>query len=95
VLIGVSALGLTAAAVFVMYRWRQKERVRRVENWVKDYLCVRYGEVPQSLSINCSDDPLWPVFVAFEAPRTGSRHSLQFTCGWADSTFALASEREE
>ena len=62
---------------------------------MKDYVCVRYGELPHPLSINCSDDPLWPVFVAFDAPRTGSRHSLQFTCGGADSTFALLAEKEE
>jgi hypothetical protein len=94
-LIWVAALGLTAAAVFVVYRWRQHERIRRVENWVKDYLRVRYGELPHPLSINCSDDPLWPVLVAFDTPRTGSRHSLQFTCGGADSTFALLAEKEE
>ena len=93
-LIGVAAVGLTAAAGFVVYRWRQQERIRRVEKWVKDYLCVRYGELPQRLRINCSDDALWPVLVAFDAPRTGSRHSLQFTCAGAESTFALLAEKE-
>ena len=95
VLVGMAALGLTALAAFAVYRWRQKERIRRVEKWVKDYLCVRYGELPNHLSINCSDDLLWPVFVAFDGPRTGIRHSLQFSGGGTHSTFALLSEKEE
>jgi hypothetical protein len=95
VLIGMAVLGLTAVAAFVVYRWRQKKRVHRVEKWVKEYLCVRYGELPNPLSINCSVDPLWPVLVAFSAPRTGIRHSLQFTSGGAHPTFALLSEKEE
>jgi hypothetical protein len=95
VLIGMAALGLTAAAAFVVYRWRQRKRLRWVEKWVKDYLCVRYGELPNPLSINCSDDPLWPVLVAFDTPRTGSRHSMQFTCGGRHSTCELLSEKEE
>jgi hypothetical protein len=44
---------------------------------------------------NCSDDPLCPVIVAFDAPRTGIRHSLQFTSGRTHSMFALLSEKEE
>lgn len=95
VLIGMAALGLAATAAFAVYRWRQRNRVRRVEKWVKDYLCARYGELPNPLSINCSDDPLWPVLVAFDTPRTGIRHSMQFTCGGRDSTYALLSEKEE
>jgi len=94
-LIGMAALGFTALAVLVVYRWRQRIRARRVEQWVKDYLRDRYGEVPESLSINCSDDPLWPVQVAFDTPRTGLRRSMQFTCGGVHSTFALLSERHE
>lgn len=95
VLIGMAALGLAATAAFAVYRWRQRNRVRRVEKWVKDYLCARYGELPNPLSINCSDDLLWPVLVAFDTPRTGIRHSMQFTCGRAHSSFALLSEKEE
>src|SRR5436305_14379989 len=95
VIIGMAALGLTAAAAFVVYRWRQRKRVHRVKGWVKDYLCARYGELPNLLSINCSDDPLWPVLVAFDTPRTGIRHGMHFTCGSRHSTFALLSERDE
>jgi hypothetical protein len=78
VLIGMAALGLSAVAVFVVYRGWQQNRACRIENWVKDYLRVRYGELPDPLSINCSNDPLWPVLVAFDAPSTGIRHSMQF-----------------
>jgi hypothetical protein len=95
VLIGMATLGLVALAAFAVYRRRQRHRVRRVEGWVKDYLCARYGELPNRLSINCSDDPLWPVLVAFDAPRTGIRHSLQFTCGATHSTFALLAGKVE
>jgi hypothetical protein len=95
VLVGMAALGLTAVAAFVVYRWRQKSRVRRVEGWVKEYLCVRYGELPDPLSINCSEDLLWPVLVAFGAPLTGTRHRLRFNCGETPSTLALLSEKEE
>ena len=94
-LIGMAALGFLAVAAFVVYRWRQRKRVCRIEEWVKDYLCVRYGELPNPLSINCSDDPLWPVLVAFDTPRTGIPHSMQFTCGGRHSTFALLSEKQE
>ncbi len=94
ILIGMAALGLAAIAACAIYRWRQRKRVRRIKRWVKDYLSVRYGALPNSLSINCSDDLLWPVFVAFDAPRTGIRHSLQFTCARAHSSFALLSEHE-
>src|SRR5439155_510102 len=40
-MVGLAVLGLAA---FAVYRWRQRERVRRVERWVKDYLVMRYGE---------------------------------------------------
>lgn len=93
-LMEIAGLGLSAMAAFVVYRWWQKKRTRRIETWVKDYLCIRYGELPNPLSINCSDDPLWPVLVAFDTPRTGTRHSMQFTCGGRHSTYALLSEKE-
>jgi hypothetical protein len=95
VLIGMATLSLVTLTVFAFYRRRQRSRVGRVERWVKDYLCARYGEIPDRLSINCSSDLLWPVLVAFDAPRTGIRHNLQFTCGATHSTFALRAEREE
>ncbi len=93
--IGMAAAGLTAAAAFVVYRWWQKKRIRRVETWVKDYLCLRYGVLPNPLTINCSEDPLWPVFVSFDTPHNGTRHSLRFTCGRTHSSFALLSKKEE
>jgi hypothetical protein len=95
VLIGTAVLALTALAAFAVYRWRQRERVRRIERWVKDYLSVRFDGQPNRLSINCSDDPLWPVLAAFEDPRTGIRWSLQFACAGSPSTFSLLSDKEE
>ena len=95
VLIGMAALALTALAAFAVYRQLQRKRVRRVEQWVKDYLSVRPGGQPSRLTINCSDDPLWPVLVGFDDPRTGVHHSLQFACAGSPSTFALLSEKEE
>jgi hypothetical protein len=94
VLIGVAALVFTALAAFAAYRWRQRRRVLRVKEWMKGYLLTRYGEVPDRLDINCSDDPLWPVLVAFDMPRTGVRHSLRFTCQ-GPSSFSLLSEKED
>src|SRR5262249_29508685 len=60
VLIGMAALAALALAGFAIYRWRQRERARRVDRWVRDYLAARYGGVPDGLHINCSDDRLWP-----------------------------------
>ena len=94
VVIGMAASGLAAIAVLAVYRLWQRKRVRQVEGWVKDYLCARYGELPNPLSINCSDDPLWPVLVAFNTPGTGIRCSLHFSCAHAHSTFALLSEKD-
>jgi hypothetical protein len=94
-LIAVAALAVTALAAFAVYRWRQRQRVRRVEQWVKDYLSVRYDGQPGRLSIDCSDDPLWPVLVAFDDPRTGAHHRLRFTCAGPASTFSLQAEQEE
>lgn len=95
VVIGIGALVIICLAAFVAYRWRRQRRVRQIEKWVKEYLCVRYGELPDALKINCSNDPLWPVLVAFDAPRTGVRHRLRFACGRAHSAFALVSEQED
>ena len=94
-LIAVASLALVALAAFAVYRRRQRHRVRRVEGWVRDYLRARYGELPTRLSINCSDDPLWPVLVAFNAPGSGVRHNLRFTCGATHSTFALLGDKDE
>jgi hypothetical protein len=94
VLIGVVALVFTALAAFAVHRWRQRRRVLRVKEWVKSYLLTRYGEEPGHLDINCSDDPLWPVLVGFDLPRTGVRHSLRFSCH-GPSSLSLLSEKED
>jgi hypothetical protein len=93
--IGITGVGLAAVAAFVVYRWREQERIAQIKTWVKEFLCARYGELPNPLSINCSEDPLWPILVGFDTPRTGMRHRLQFTCERTFSTFALLSDMEE
>jgi hypothetical protein len=91
----IGMVGLAVLAAFAVYRWRQHERVRRVERWVKDYLVTRDGQLPTNLLINCSDDLLWPVLVSFDGSPGGSRHYLQFGCGGPISTFSLLSEKED
>jgi hypothetical protein len=95
VLIGVALLVISVLAAFAAYRWRQRGRVRRVKEWVKGYLVARYGAVPDGLNINCSDDPRWPVLVAFDRPAGGTRHSLRFACHGPPSSFWLVSEKAE
>jgi hypothetical protein len=95
VLIGMAALALMALAAFGVYLWRQRQRVRRAEVWVRDFLFARYGVLPDNLNINCSDDPLWPVLVDFDGPGTGNRHSLQFAYPGASSTLSLLCEKQE
>jgi hypothetical protein len=94
-LVGMAVLALVALAAVAVYRWQQRKRVRQVERCVRDYLSARYGGLPNRLNINCSDDPLWPVLVAFDNPRNGSRHSLQFDCRGPHSTLSLLAEKEE
>ena len=94
-LIGMAALVVVALAVFAVYRWRQRQRVRRVDGWVRDYLAGRYGKLPNGLNVNCSDDTLWPVLVAFGDPLTGARRRLRFDCAGPRSTFSLLSETED
>jgi hypothetical protein len=95
VLVGMAAAAGLALIAFSYYRWQQRRRVRRVEEWVKDFLAARYGEAPQPLHIDCSDDKLWPVLVSFLDPRTGIRHRLRFSCWGRDSTFSLLEEKAE
>jgi len=94
-LIGMAGLALLALATFAAYRWRQRERVRRVEHWVREYLVAHYGGMPDDLHINCSDDARWPVLVSFNGRLNGARHLLHFGCGGRVATFALLSEKEE
>jgi hypothetical protein len=95
VLTVVAVLVLVALAAFAAYRWQQRTRVRRVKDWVKEFLVARYGDLPIHLNINCSDDLLWPVFVTFNEPRSGILHRLQFACGGQQSSFSVLSEKEE
>jgi hypothetical protein len=94
VLIGMAALVLAALAAFTVYRWRMRQRGLRVRAGVEGWLSVRYGGLPKDLSIDCSDDSLWPVLVAFDDPRTGTRHRLQFTCNGQPSTVLLLADSE-
>jgi hypothetical protein len=95
VLIVMAGLSLVTLAAFACYSWQQRRRVRRVEKGVKDYLAVRYGKVPTPLSINCSNDPLWPVLVAFDDPQTGIAHRLQFGCWRWGSTVSLLAATQD
>ncbi len=95
VLGGIAVLAFAALAAFAVYSWLQKNRIRRVEKWVRDYLRVRYGELPNHLNINCSNDTLWPVLVEFDGPRIGITKRLRFSCVGQPSTFSLVSEKEE
>jgi hypothetical protein len=94
-LIGLAGLAVAALAAFALYRWWQRRHVRQVGEWVKGYLTARYGALPERLHVNCSDDSLWPVLVAFDGPRPGTRHRLQFACAGPPATYALLSEKEE
>ncbi len=91
-LLGMAGLAAVALAVFAIYRWRQRDRVRQVTAWVGGYVSTRYGGPPGRLTVNCSDDPLWPVLVGFDHPATGIRHNLQFLCSGPPSRFSLLSE---
>jgi len=95
VLIGMAALAIIAMAAFVAFASWQKHRHQQIVKWVQSFLSVRYGALPGALHINCSNDRLWPVLVTFETPHTGIRHSMQFSCGGTESSYAIVSERDE
>ena len=82
-------------AGYAIYQWQQREHVRGVENWVKDYLRGRYGSLPNQLHIHDSSDRLWPVLVRFDLPGIEVRHRMQFECGGPPQTWSLISERDE
>src|SRR5579885_1321177 len=89
VLIGMAAVVIVGLVLFAINGWRQRRRVHRVEEWVKKYLSDRYGVLPSCLRIDCSDDRLWPVLVAFERPPDRSCHNLQFDCHGAATSYSL------
>lgn len=88
----VAGVAAVALAAFAWYRWRQRQRVRGVEAGVRDYLTGRFGRSLERVSINCSDDLLWPVLVGFDDVQTGLRHRLQFSCQGPPSALRLVSE---
>jgi hypothetical protein len=94
-LIGMACLALLALIAFVVYRRRQQQRIRRVEQWVRDYLVRRDGELAADLRIHCSADERWPVLASFRSRQDGTCHRLQFDCGGPPSTFVLLSEKKE
>lgn len=94
-LFGFAVLAIVVSVLFVVYRWRQRQRVRQVTAWVREFLSNRYGQRPDALRVNCSDDGNWPVLVTFKDPHNGGRHTAQFACGGHQSTFALVSENQE
>jgi hypothetical protein len=94
-LLGMTGLGITALTAFAVYRWHRRARALRVRGWVEEFLAARYGGRPDRLSVDCSDDALWPVLVAFEGPGTGTRHRLQFSCGGRPRALTLLSEVED
>lgn len=90
-----AGLAISALIAIAIYRWAQRERVRRVGAWIEDYLSLNSNVVPLHLNINCSDDRSWPVLVEFDDARTGARHNLQFTCAGLPSSFRLVSETKQ
>lgn len=94
VLIAMACMAVVALAAVIVYRWGQRGRIRRIKAWVGRYLSDRYGALPSRLTINCSDDPLWPVLVGFDHPTSGMRHSLQFACAGRPSAYSLQSETD-
>ena len=88
----IAALVLAAVVAFGAYRWLQRRRVLNVNLKIKEYLRHRFGQLPDNLRINCSDDPLWPILVSFTTPPNDDRHNLQFMCSGPISKLALLSE---
>ena len=93
-LIWMAGLALITLAAFVVYGWRRRARVRRVEGWVRDYLVTRFGGLPDFLSINWHGDPLALVLVNFIAPRTGIRQHFRFAYAGTPANITLLLERE-
>jgi hypothetical protein len=94
-LLGMMAFAAVALVGFIIYRWRQRDRVRRIRSWIANYLATRFGAPPNRLNINCSDDPLWPVLVGFDHPTTGFRHVLRFACAGSSSSWAVDPKTDE
>jgi hypothetical protein len=94
-LVGMAAAALLAVVVVAVYRRGWHRRALRVGTSARAYLFNQYGQLPKNLTINCSDDTLWPVLVAFDRPKTGVRHRLQFGVRERDTSLALLSEKAD
>ena len=86
---------LTVSVAFVIARWRDQNRVSRVNDWVNHYLRQRYGELPAHLWIDCSPDEFWPVLVSFDTSDVRIRHKVQFACKGPTRMWSLLSEKDE
>ncbi|MFN0055843.1 MAG: hypothetical protein ACKV0T_27175 [Planctomycetales bacterium] len=86
---------IAACVTFGAYRWSQIQRTTRIKGWIRDFLCGRYGMLPEPLVIHCTDDRRWPVLVQFDRPSPATRHRLQFMCGGLPSSLTLIAEIEE
>ena len=95
VLVGIAAAALVAVVAVVVYRKGRHRRALRVEASARKYLSDRYGELPKNLTVNCSDDAIWPVLVEFSHPKTGARHRLQFGVCERDASLSLLSEQTD
>ncbi len=84
-----AGVGFLALAAFAAYGWGRRRRARRIGAWVRAFLSDRYGAVSAGLTVDCSDDALWPVLAAFNDPRTGARHRLWFACWGPSASYAL------
>jgi hypothetical protein len=95
VLIGMAALAIIAMVAFIVFAYWQKRRNQQIVKWVQNFLLVRYGELPGALHINCSNDRRWPVLATFKTPNTGTLHSMHFSCGGTEASYAVVSEKDE
>jgi hypothetical protein len=92
----ISLLLLCGLLLFAIYSQRKRQRALRITKWIRDYLSQNYGAlVPDSLHINCSDDPLWPVIVRFTELKTGSRLCLQFASPESPKSIQVLSSVDE
>jgi hypothetical protein len=79
-LVLMAVLAGVALVAWACYRWACRRRVRLVQGWVRDELAgQRGGRLPGNLTIDCSDDRIWPVLVSFDAPE-GGRTRARYSC---------------
>lgn len=88
----IAAAALVAVAAYCLYRVQQRRRVLGIGECVRSYLQQQYGELPNDISINCSDDSRWPILVSFAEPQGGARRQLQFKCSGPLSSFRILAD---